>query len=52
MGEEDRRWFVGIDWASETHHVRISDGRGRKAGERIFAMAARAWPTWPDGSLP
>ena len=37
MEEEDRRWFVGIDWASETHHVRISDGRGRKAGERIFA---------------
>lgn len=37
MEEEDRTWFVGVDWASETHHVRISDARGRKAGERVFA---------------
>lgn len=36
MDEEVREWFVGVDWASRTHHVRVSDGRGRKVGERAF----------------
>jgi transposase len=36
MDDDERRWFVGVDWASETHHVRISDVRGRKVGERTF----------------
>jgi transposase len=35
--EEERNWFVGVDWASETHHVRLSDVRGRKVGERAFS---------------
>jgi len=35
--EDERNWFVGVDWASETHHVRVSDARGRKRGERAFA---------------
>lgn len=35
--EDERNWFVGVDWASETHHVRLSDARGRKVGERVFA---------------
>jgi transposase len=34
--EEERNWFVGVDWASETHHIRLSDVRGRKVGERAF----------------
>lgn len=34
--EEERRWFVGVDWASETHQVRLSDARGNKVGERSF----------------
>lgn len=36
MDEEVREWFVGVDWASRTHHVRVSDSRGRKVGERAF----------------
>ena len=45
--EDERNWFVGggavvsgvggVDWASETHHVRLSDAKGRKVGERAFA---------------
>src|SRR5215210_2949245 len=35
--EDERNWFVGVDWASETHHVRVSDARGRKLGARAFA---------------
>lgn len=33
---EERNWFVGVDWASETHHVCLLDARGRKIGERRF----------------
>jgi hypothetical protein len=36
MDEEVREWFVGVDWASRTHHVRVSDARARKVGERAF----------------
>lgn len=34
--EEERLWFVGIDWASVDHVVRVSDTRGTKIGERSF----------------
>jgi len=34
--EEDRNWFVGVDWATEAHRVRVSDAHGRKIGERSF----------------
>lgn len=34
---DERHWFVGVDWASEVHQVRLSDALGRKIGERSFA---------------
>ncbi|WP_018267545.1 IS110 family transposase [Methylosinus sp. LW4] len=34
--EDENNWFVGVDWASQTHHVRLSDARGAKIGERAF----------------
>jgi len=37
MDETEQNWFVGVDWASEAHHVRAADGRGGKLGERVFA---------------
>ncbi|MGI9476859.1 MAG: IS110 family transposase [Hyphomicrobiaceae bacterium] len=33
---EQQRWYVGVDWASENHHVLITDGAGSKTGEKIF----------------
>jgi transposase len=36
MHEEERKWFAGIDWATETHHVFVSDDRGQKLGEKSF----------------
>jgi transposase len=36
MMEEVRNWFVGVDWASETHHVCLLDAHGHKVGERSF----------------
>ena len=33
---EERRWFVGIDWASREHVVSLCDGEGKKIGQREF----------------
>ena len=37
MMDGNRNWFVGVDWASETHHVCVLDAHGAKLGERGFA---------------
>jgi hypothetical protein len=31
---EDFRWWCGFDWASQKHHVYLSDATGRRLGER------------------
>src|SRR6516225_4082915 len=36
MMDKERRWFVGIDWASQEHVVSLCDGEGKKIGERKF----------------
>jgi transposase len=36
---DDARWFVGIDWASETHQVCLVDAGGKIVGERGFSHA-------------
>ncbi|BCH21513.1 IS110 family transposase [Mesorhizobium sp. L-8-3] len=33
---DQRQWYAGIDWASQSHHVFFSDGDGRRIGERAF----------------
>jgi len=33
---DERRWYAGVDWASESHHVVLADGDGCKIGEKIF----------------
>jgi len=33
---DQRQWYAGVDWASESHHVFVTDGDGRKIGERVF----------------
>lgn len=30
------RWYAGVDWASESHHVLMTDADGNKLGEKIF----------------
>jgi len=32
----EQRWYAGVDWASESHHVFLTDGTGRRIGEKIF----------------
>jgi transposase len=33
---DQRQWYAGVDWASESHHVFLADGDGRKIGEKAF----------------
>lgn len=33
---DQRQWYVGVDWASESHHVFLTDADGRKIAERAF----------------
>jgi transposase len=33
---DQRRWYAGVDWATESHHVLITQGDGRKIGEKVF----------------
>jgi transposase len=33
---EDMQWFVGIDWATQSHRVCLLDSEGRPVGEREF----------------
>ena len=34
---EEVEWFVGIDWASQSHQVCLVDARGECLGERAVA---------------
>jgi CxxC motif-containing protein (DUF1111 family) len=33
---DQRQWYVGVDWASDSHHVFLTDADGRKIAERVF----------------
>lgn len=35
------RWYAGVDWASESHHVWLTDDQGGRIGERIFKHAGQ-----------
>jgi transposase len=54
---DQKHWYAGVDWASESHHVFLTDGEGRKIGERVFRHGGEglaemaAWLTMTSGSL-
>lgn len=33
---DPRRWYAGIDWATQSHQVWLSDGEGRRLGDQSF----------------
>lgn len=33
---DERKWYVGVDWGSESHLVFLADDDGHKVGKRIF----------------
>ena len=32
----EQPWYAGVDWASVSHHVFLTDSEGRKIGEKVF----------------
>lgn len=32
----ERRWYAGVDWASQSHHVVLTDDAGARIGENVF----------------
>ena len=55
---EDVHWFVGIDWATQSHRVCLLDAEGRRVGEREFAHGGagltelRDWLLEKTGAAP
>lgn len=33
---DQRKWYAGVDWASASHHVVLTDDEGQKVGERVL----------------
>jgi transposase len=54
---DQKQWYAGVDWASQSHHVFLTDGDGRKIGERVFRHGGEglaemaAWLTATSGAL-
>jgi len=55
---ENMHWFVGIDWATQSHRVALLDAEGRQAGEREFSHGGagltelRDWLLQKTGAAP
>lgn len=43
-----KQWYAGVDWASDSHHVRLIDQDGRDLGERIFKHAGEGLAAMAD----
>ena len=54
---DHRQWYAGVDWASESHHVVLTDSDGRTIGERVFKhggeglAAMAAWLMATSGAI-
>ena len=55
---EDVHWFVGIDWATQSHRVVLLDAEARQVGEREFGhygaglTELRDWLLQKTGAAP
>ena len=45
--DDQRQWYAGVDWGSQSHCVFLTDGEGGKIGERTFAHGGKGWRRWP-----
>jgi hypothetical protein len=46
MMHEERRWFVGIDWASQEHVVKLCDGDGENIESAFFSRWPQRHVSW------
>lgn len=49
--DEEVAWYVGVDWASAAHHVRLTDAEGKTRGERVVAHDGEALAALADWLL-
>ena len=47
----DVQWFVGIDWATQSHCVCLLDAEGRRVGSASSPMAGPGWQSCVIGCL-
>lgn len=45
---DQRRWYAGIDWATQSHHVVITQGDGDKIGEKVFTHGGEGLAAMAD----
>lgn len=43
-----RQWYAGVDWARDSHLVRLIDEQGRDIGEKIFEHSGQALAAMAD----
>jgi transposase len=46
-----QQWYAGVDWASESHLVRLLDEQGRDIGEKVFEHSGEALAALADWLL-
>jgi len=49
--DEDRDWYVGVDWGSAAHHVRLMDSAGTTFAERVVPHDGEALAALADWLL-
>ena len=48
MSDAEFDWFVGIDWASREHEVRLLDGQGQDCGRRAVSHSGEGLEALAD----
>lgn len=43
-----KQWYAGVDWASDSHVVRLIDEQGRDLGEKVFEHSGEALAAMAD----
>lgn len=51
MDEEERRWFLGVDWGSAEHWARLADAGGAELGKKRFAHTGEGLAQMADWAL-
>jgi len=48
---DPKRWYAGVDWGSQSHCVFLTDGEGRKLGQKFFKHSGEGLAEMADWLL-
>ena len=48
---DPKRWYVGVDWGSQSHCVFLADDQGRKLGQKFFKHSGEGLAEMADWLL-